>query len=178
MNRRIAVLGPRASSSAEMPVAPRIETTGRRRSVTGTLMSSATVASAPGFMASTTTSASSARSRLEPAGRPATSSASTRARSWSTSLHTIRSGPVEAAAQPRARAPAMFPAPMSPTITVRAGPAAVSTLVEEALFEEPCAFLGGHLDVARREQEYLVGDPLHAAIECVREAAREIDQAL
>ena len=35
-----------------------------------------------------------------------------------------------------------------------------------------------HLDVARREEEDLVGDPLHAAVERVGEAAREVDQPL
>ncbi len=42
----------------------------------------------------------------------------------------------------------------------------------------PGAFLGRHLDVARREQEDLVGHPLHAAVEGVGEPAAEIDQAL
>ena len=52
-------------------------------------------------------------------------------------------------------------------------------LVEEAAaLEEPGALLGRDLDVARRQQEDLVGDPLHAAVERVREAAREVDQPL
>ena len=38
-------------------------------------------------------------------------------------------------------------------------------LVEEALFDEAGALFGAHLDVARREQEDLVGDALHPAVE-------------
>src|SRR6266536_3806011 len=52
-------------------------------------------------------------------------------------------------------------------------------LVEEAAaLEQLRALLGGDLDVARRQQEDLVGDALHAAVEGVREPAREVDQAL
>src|SRR5437870_13321273 len=52
-------------------------------------------------------------------------------------------------------------------------------LVEEAAaLEEPRALLGRHLDVSRREQKDLVGDALHAAVEGIREAAGEVDQAL
>src|SRR5215471_19187334 len=51
-------------------------------------------------------------------------------------------------------------------------------LVEEAPLEHPRAVLGGQLDVARREQEDLVGDPLHPAVERVGEAAGEVDQPL
>src|SRR5438034_11808967 len=52
-------------------------------------------------------------------------------------------------------------------------------LIEEAAaLEHPCALLGGDLDVPRREQEDLVGDALRTAVERVREAAREVDQAL
>ena len=51
-------------------------------------------------------------------------------------------------------------------------------LVEEALLDQPRALLGRDLDVARREQEHLVGDPLHAAVERVGEARGEVDQAL
>ena len=40
------------------------------------------------------------------------------------------------------------------------------------------ALLGRYLDVPRCEQEDLVGDALHSAVERVREAAREVDQAL
>ena len=38
--------------------------------------------------------------------------------------------------------------------------------------------LGGHFDVSRRQEEYLVGNALHAAVERVRETAGEVDQAL
>src|SRR4051812_10006065 len=73
--------------------------------------------------------------------------------------------------QPRTRARAMFPDPMSP---IRMG----SGLVEEALFDQRCALLRGDLDVARREHEHLVGDPLHAAVERVGQPAGEVDEAL
>src|SRR5215467_8750848 len=51
-------------------------------------------------------------------------------------------------------------------------------LVEEAPLEHPRPVLGRELDVRRGEEEDLVGDPLHAAVERVREAAREVDQPL
>src|SRR6185295_6339355 len=52
-------------------------------------------------------------------------------------------------------------------------------LVEEAAaLEQACAFLGGHFDISRRQQEHLVGDALHAPVEGVGEPAREIDEAL
>src|SRR6266702_1043770 len=51
-------------------------------------------------------------------------------------------------------------------------------LVEEAALEHPGAILRRQLDVARREEEDLVGDALHPALERVREAAREVDQPL
>src|SRR5438270_12074186 len=52
-------------------------------------------------------------------------------------------------------------------------------LVEEAAaLEERGTLLGGDLDVARREQEDLVGDALHPAVQRVGEPAREVDQAL
>src|SRR3954447_19188802 len=52
-------------------------------------------------------------------------------------------------------------------------------LVEEAAaLEQACAFLGGHFDISRRQQEHLVCDTLHAPVEGVGEPAREIDQAL
>src|SRR5207247_145921 len=53
-----------------------------------------------------------------------------------------------------------------------------SALVEEALFDETSALFGRDLDVARGEQEHLVGDPLHPAVERVGEPAGEVDQAL
>src|SRR5712671_523981 len=52
-------------------------------------------------------------------------------------------------------------------------------LVEEAAaLEQLSALLGAHLDVSRSEEEHLVGDALHAAVQCVGEAAREVDQPL
>src|SRR5438874_7075516 len=52
-------------------------------------------------------------------------------------------------------------------------------LVEEAAaLEESRALLGGDLDIARSEEEDLVGDPLHAAVEGVRQAAGKVDQPL
>src|SRR3954453_2216332 len=77
----------------------------------------------------------------------------------------------------------MLPAPIRP-IRMRArriwvapaGPG--SGLVEEALLYETGALLRGDLDVARREQEDLVGDPLHAAVERVGEARGEVDETL
>src|SRR5438105_14683414 len=53
-----------------------------------------------------------------------------------------------------------------------------SGLVEEAALDQPLAFLCRDLHVSRREQEDLVGDPLHPAVERVGEAAGEVDQAL
>ena len=53
-----------------------------------------------------------------------------------------------------------------------------SGLVEEALLDELRALLRRDLDVARREHEDLVGDPLHAAVERVGQAAGEVDEAL
>src|SRR4051794_5582561 len=74
----------------------------------------------------------------------------------------------------------MFPAPISPirTVGTLGPPAGGLALVEEALLHELGSLLGRDLDVARREQEHLVGDPLHAAVERVREPAREVDEAL
>src|SRR5213080_5357644 len=52
-------------------------------------------------------------------------------------------------------------------------------LVEEAAsLEQARALLGRDFDVARRQQEDLVGHALHPAVECVGEAAGEIDEAL
>src|SRR5437899_8036475 len=52
-------------------------------------------------------------------------------------------------------------------------------LVEEAAsFEQLGALLGRDLDVARGQQEDLVGDALHAAVQRVGEAAGEVDQPL
>ena len=54
----------------------------------------------------------------------------------------------------------------------------LSELIEEALLNEARLLLGRDLDVARREQEDLVAHALHAAVERVREAAAEVDEAL
>src|SRR5262245_57192622 len=51
-------------------------------------------------------------------------------------------------------------------------------LVEEAALQHAGALLGRDGDVAGREQEDLVGDALHPAVERVGQAAREIDQPL
>src|SRR5947207_9791142 len=59
-----------------------------------------------------------------------------------------------------------------------ADPAARLRLIEEAALEQARALLGGDLDVARRQEEDLVRDALHAAVERVGQAAREVDQPL
>src|SRR6478609_8740890 len=64
------------------------------------------------------------------------------------------------------------PSLRSPTL-LRSG-----LVVEPAALEQLRALLRADLDVSRREQEHLVGHPLHAAVERVREAAREVDQPL
>src|SRR5579862_525652 len=51
-------------------------------------------------------------------------------------------------------------------------------VVEATTLEQLGTLLRAHLDVSRREQKHLVGDALHAAVERVRETAREVDQAL
>src|SRR4051794_24564481 len=52
-------------------------------------------------------------------------------------------------------------------------------LVEEAAaLEQGGSLLGGDLDVAGRQEEDLVGHPLHPAVQRVGEATREVDQAL
>src|SRR6201987_1989560 len=51
-------------------------------------------------------------------------------------------------------------------------------LVEEAALEHPRPVLGRELDVGGREEEDLVGDPLHPAVERIREPAGEGDQPL
>src|SRR5438132_7399969 len=71
------------------------------------------------------------------------------------------------------------PAWMTPMAPISASNALFLRLVEEsAALEHPRPLLGGHLDVPRREQEDLVGDALHAAVQRVGEAAREVDQPL
>src|SRR6476646_8069189 len=64
---------------------------------------------------------------------------------------------------------------LKPVTAVRS---ALRLIEEAAAFQELRALLGGDLDVARGEQEDLVGDALHPAVECVRQAAGEVDQAL
>src|SRR4051812_9039821 len=67
-------------------------------------------------------------------------------------------------------------APMTPD---SAPPQEFLGLVEEAAaFEQSRAFLRGDLHVPRCEEEDLVGDALHAAVERVRQAAGEVDQPL
>src|SRR5512146_2306246 len=58
------------------------------------------------------------------------------------------------------------------------GASPVLRLVEEAALEHSRAILRRQLHVARREEEDLVGDALHASVERVRQAAREVDQPL
>src|SRR3954452_2987343 len=96
---------------------------------------------------------------------------------------------------PRAKADAMFPAPIRPSFmrreaypapgnhrgapgTARCLPNGGLALVEEALLDQPRALLGRYLDVARGEQEHLVGDPLHAPVERIGEAGGKVDQPL
>src|SRR5262245_53260892 len=70
----------------------------------------------------------------------------------------------------------LAPTPMRPD---SAPSSALLRLVEEAAaLEEPGALLRGDLDVPRGEQEHLVGHALHAAVQRVGEAAREVDQPL
>src|SRR2546423_10197331 len=69
----------------------------------------------------------------------------------------------------------------TPAITLSSAGTAVSLLglVEEAAaLEEAGALLCGDFDVARRQEEDLVGDALHPAVERVRQPTGEIDQAL
>src|SRR5512133_875305 len=127
--------------------------------------SAATAASWGGLWHRTTTSARWATSAADANASPPTSSVSASARSATTSVHST------GRPQPRASPRAMLPAPMRPSTTG-------SALVEEALFDELRAFLRRDLDVARREHEDLVGDPLHAAVEGVGEPAGEVDEAL
>src|SRR3954469_1804056 len=75
----------------------------------------------------------------------------------------------------------MLPAPMSPIRIARqayGAPRQRLALAEEALLDQPRALFRRDLDVARREQEDLVGDPLHPAVERVGEPGGEVDQAL
>src|SRR4051794_40950088 len=68
-------------------------------------------------------------------------------------------------------------APMSPDSAPQPEFLALLRLVEEAAaLEEARALLRRDLDVPRRQEEDLVGDALHAAVERVRQSARKIDQ--
>src|SRR5215208_1656129 len=140
--------------------------------------SSATAPSAAGFTASTMTSLSFARSRRLERVSPPTCPASASARGASRSQKIIASGPPGPAAQPRAIAPAMFPAPANPSFIAGKPRARRSGLVEESLFDEAGLLLGRDLDVARRQQEGLVRDLLHPAAEGVGEARGEVDEPL
>src|SRR3954468_2696367 len=113
------------------------------------------------------TSARSATAALPASASPPSSATSAAARPEPPSVASTGSP------HPRASARAMLPAPISPMVKAQA-----SGLVEEALFDQPRALLRGDLDVARREHEHLVGDPLHAAVERVGQPAGEVDQAL
>src|SRR5919202_2405481 len=134
--------------------------------------SSATDSSWAGLWQSTTRSARWARSAFDATASPPTSAASASARGRSTSAHSTGSR------QPSARPRAIAPDPMRPIFTPSETSPRRLALVEEALLDELRALLGGDLDVARREHEHLVGDALHAAVERVREPAREVDEAL
>src|SRR5437763_11744915 len=57
-------------------------------------------------------------------------------------------------------------------------PGQASGLIEEAALDQPLALFRGDLHVPRREEEHLVGNALHPAVEGVSEAAREVDQPL
>src|SRR5215212_4645655 len=168
MNRWMDAAG-YTSAIRSVLVAARIDTTPPARPP----MSAATSSSCLGLWHRTSTSERSATSALDPSASPPSSSASARAFSASRSC-TSTGSPI-----PLASADAMFPAPMRPSfIAPEAYPATGSALVEEALLDQPRALLGRHLDVARREQEHLVGDPLHAAVQRVGESGGEVDQAL
>src|SRR3954469_13660464 len=154
-----------------MGTPPRIDTTAFARA----RISFATSSSCAGLWQRTTASAASATYAFDPRASPPSSSTRACARAWSTSEASTGS------AHPRASALALFPAPMRPIRMRREAyrrPGRGLALVEEPFFDEAGALLGAHLDVARREQEDLVGDPLHAPVERVREAGREVDQPL
>src|SRR3954447_13123547 len=157
-----------AALTSASGVAARIDTTALACGPT----SSATDSSCAGLWHSTTRSARCASSAFDATASPPTSAASACARGKSTSAH--RTGWRQPSARPRA----MAPAPMRPIFTAMETSRVGSGLVEEALLDELRALLRGDLDVARREHEHLVGDALHAAVQRVRQPAREIDQAL
>src|ERR1700712_4808337 len=68
--------------------------------------------------------------------------------------------------------PVRTAAPSSSCVSIPCGTdiRLLSGLVEELALEVARAILRGELDIARREQEDLVGDALHAAVERVGEA--------
>src|SRR6266540_2110382 len=170
MNRKTGVPGYAARTSANV-VPARIDATALARSP----MSAATSSSCGGLWQRTIRSVRSATAALSGRASPPISSARACARAASMS-ETSTGSP-----QPRASARAMFPAPMSPTSIAREATSearGVSGLVEEALFDEAGPLLRADLDVARGEEEHLVGDPLHPAVERVGQAAGEVDQAL
>src|SRR5690242_1034302 len=134
----------------------------------------ATSSSCAGLWASSTTSARSATSPFDSSASPPSSDASACAFSGTTSATSTGSP------NPRARAEAMFPAPIRPICIAAkdtSGPGGLR-LVEEALLDQARPLLRGYLHVAGREEEHLVGDALHAAVERVGEAGREVDQPL
>src|SRR5712692_7944333 len=59
-----------------------------------------------------------------------------------------------------------------------AAPTFLGLVKEPSAFEPAGALLCAHFHVSRRQQEHLVGDALHAAVERVRETARKVDQPL
>src|SRR5436190_3024858 len=68
--------------------------------------------------------------------------------------------------------------PMGPPFDAGPGTPGLRLVEEAAALEHAGPFLGRDLDVSRGEQEDLVRDSLHAAVERVREPAGEIDQPL
>src|SRR5262249_4875250 len=142
-------------------------------------ISLATCLSCAGLWQSTTRSLPRATARFESTASPPSSFASARARPDPESEHST------ASPHPRTSAPAILPAPMLPTRIVRTvtggkgrggGFDARGTLalIKEALLDEPGPLFGRNLDVVRGQQEHLVGDPLHAAVERVRQPTREV----
>src|SRR2546429_9689293 len=68
--------------------------------------------------------------------------------------------------------------PMGPPFDAGPGTPGLRLVEEAAALEHAGAFLGRDLDVSRGEEEDLVRDALHAAVERVREPAGEVDQPL
>src|SRR5437763_5254166 len=68
--------------------------------------------------------------------------------------------------------------PMGPPFDAGPGTPGLRLVEEAAALEHAGPFLGRDLDVSRGEQEDLVRDALHAAVERVREPAGEVDQPL